>query len=149
MTDFSARDIHRIDQASPEAWDDVDDLANDRETSRRLEQRGQDVYAAELARDLIAQAGSEWSLAVVGAMATIRRVQERQERNELRAECEQLSADLDQKHAELERLTAEANALRAGMTALTVDTDGGQCGHDEEIPIGEIVRVLHETGGQS
>ncbi|WP_420123873.1 hypothetical protein [Nakamurella sp.] len=86
MTDLTPRDIAQLDQAAVDALSDVDALAADPETTRRLAERGEAVYGFELTRDLQASLASDWSLASWAAFATIRLAQARAEVERLRAQ---------------------------------------------------------------
>ncbi|MFI2577728.1 hypothetical protein ACH5AJ_36645 [Streptomyces rochei] len=84
MTDLTPRDLHLLDQAAVDALSDVDALASDPETARRLAAKGEAVYGFELTRDLQAQLTNDWSLASWAAFATIRLAQARAEVDRLR-----------------------------------------------------------------
>ncbi len=58
MTDLTPRDIAQLDQAAVDALSDVDALAADPETTRRLADKGEAVYGCELTRDLQANLAS-------------------------------------------------------------------------------------------
>ncbi|MGC5019046.1 hypothetical protein [Micromonospora sp. DT47] len=118
MTDFTAHDIHLLDQAAVDAFDDVDHLTDDPETKRRLDERGPAVYAAELTRDLIAACNGRVGVAAgFAAMATIRRVQERDDRNELAAELAEVRDQLTAANRHADGLKADLNSATKANTA--------------------------------
>ncbi len=49
--------------------------------------------------------------------------------------------------AEVDRLQAELDRLGRGIYDLTHDTDGGRLGDGENIPVGEVRRILLGDGG--
>ncbi|MDH6460150.1 hypothetical protein M2302_000301 [Micromonospora sp. A200] len=117
MTDFTAHDIHLIDQGAVDALRAVDALAADPETARRLAERGEAVYGAELTADLHNTVdGRAMSLAGWAAFATIRLVQAQARHSTDHDEAARMWAeDVDMvwaKVAELEKLRAELAETR-------------------------------------
>ncbi|WP_194821270.1 hypothetical protein [Micromonospora sp. S-DT3-3-22] len=126
MTDLTPRDIAHLDQAAVDALSDVDALAADPETARRLAERGEAVYGFELTRDLQAAHLSPWALAGWAAFATIRLVQAKAATAAEVAETARIWAeDADQLHATIARLERELAAaeeqIRSMRAALDAD----------------------------
>ncbi|GHJ11181.1 hypothetical protein TPA0907_55480 [Micromonospora humidisoli] len=142
MTDLTPRDIAHLDQAAVDALSDVDALAADPETARRLAERGEAVYGFELTRDLQAAHLSPWALAGWAAFATIRLVQakaataaEVAETARIWAEdADQLHATIAQQKTELERLREQVFTQQPVLDAVQawaelVETDGSAPAH--------------------
>ncbi|MCG5460813.1 hypothetical protein MED01_004239 [Micromonospora sp. MED01] len=72
MTNYSAHEIFRLDQAYPAAVNTIEDLTGDPTRKTRLAEVGPKVFAAELTRDLAASAAGPMSLAAWAAVATVR-----------------------------------------------------------------------------
>ena len=71
-TDYSAHDIHRLDQAYPDALADIERFTGNPANKNRLAEVGPEVYAAELTRDLAVSTDNPMSLAGWAAIATVR-----------------------------------------------------------------------------
>lgn len=111
MTDYSAHDIHLLDQGAVDALRAVDALAADPETTRRLNERGEAVYGAELTQDLHnTVAGKSMSLAGWAAFATIRLVQLQARHDEAARVWEE---DTDAAYAKVDEITAAIAAAIA------------------------------------
>ncbi|MGN9802030.1 hypothetical protein [Micromonospora sp. L32] len=121
MTDFTAHDIHLIDQGAVDALRAVDALAADPETARRLAERGEAVYGAELTADLHNTVGGRaMSLAGWAAFATIRLVQAQARHTVDHGEAARMWAEdvdmvwakVDERDAELEKVRAELAEIK-------------------------------------
>lgn len=102
MNDYTAHEIHRLDQAYPDAVNTIDDLTGNPARKSRLAEVGPEVFAAELTRDLAASAAGPMSLAAWAAVATVR----------LMVAGKSWEDDTDAAWAKVAVVTAERDALK-------------------------------------
>lgn len=115
---LSPDDIRRLEQAATDALADVDHLAADPETTRRLATYGEPVYGAELTANLEANIRGRMALAGVAAFAVIRLNQANRRVDDLLDELTkvraQLTADRDK---EIGRLEVYVDGLEKQLAA--------------------------------
>lgn len=109
-------DIRRLEQATTDALADIDQLAADPETTRRLATYGEPVYGAQLAADLEANILSRMSLAGVAAFAIIRLNQANRRVDDLLDELTKVRTELT---TEQRRADGAENDLRSAQRGLT------------------------------
>ncbi|MBM0274110.1 hypothetical protein [Micromonospora tarensis] len=102
---LSPDDTRRLEQAATEALADVDQLAADPETTRRLATYGEPIYGAQLTADLEANIRGRMALAGVAAFAIIR---------------------LNQANRRVDDLLDELTKVRAQLTAANRHADGAE-----------------------
>ncbi|RAO26505.1 hypothetical protein PSN13_06533 [Micromonospora saelicesensis] len=102
MTDYTAHEIHRLDQAYPDAVNTIDDLTGDPARKARLAEVGPEVFAAELTRDLANSAANPISLAAWAAVATV----------QLMVAGKSWEDDTDAAWAKVDQLTAKIERRR-------------------------------------
>ncbi|MEU1240073.1 hypothetical protein ABZ388_06910 [Micromonospora parva] len=122
MNDYTAHDIHRLDQAYPDAVNTIDDLIGNPARTARLAEVGPEVFAAELTRDLAASAANPMSLAAWAAIATV----------QLMTAAKTWEEDTDAAWAKADELTAELAAVAAAIAPTVTIT-----------PTSDAARFLH------
>ena len=138
MSDYTARDIHLLDQALVDALEDVDGWVTDMDVRADLNERGIAIAGANLTAQL-AENHSHMGLAGFAALATIRRIQEREQTKAFRIEMEALRAETAELTAELEKVRGQltaanhhadglANNLHTAQRDLTAEPRCGHCG---------------------
>ncbi|RAN92625.1 hypothetical protein GAR05_06117 [Micromonospora saelicesensis] len=104
--DYTAHEIHRLDQAYPDAVNNLDDLTGNPARKARLAEVGPEVFAAELTRDLANSAANPMSLAAWAAVATVR----------LMVAGKSWEDDTEAAWAKVEQLTAERDEYAGALT---------------------------------
>ena len=107
-TDYTAHDIHRLDQAYPDALADIERFTGNPANKNRLAEVGPEVYAAELTRDLAYSTDNPMSLAGWAAIATVRLMDAGKAWEE---DTEMAWAKVDEANAELDKLRAQVADL--------------------------------------
>ncbi|MFG3639117.1 hypothetical protein ACGF3C_02435 [Micromonospora sp. NPDC047762] len=158
MTDYTAHEIHRLDQAYPDAVNTLDDLTGNPDRKRRLAEVGPEVFAAELTRDLANSAANPMSLAAWAAVATTQHM----------TAAKTWEDDTDAAWAKVDELTADVERLRrersdaatayledvtdatAKVDELTAERDHANRQYAEEAAtVGEAWAALNRAGFQS
>lgn len=121
-TSLTPQQIQHLDQAAVDALSDVDQLAADPETTRRLTERGEAVYGFELTRDLYANGLNAWSLAAWAAFATIRLNQANRRADALLDELTSVREQLATANRRADGLDADLRSAQRGLTAYANQT---------------------------
>ena len=125
MTNYSAHDIHRLDQAYPDALADIEAFTGDPKQKASLAAKGPEVFAAELTRDLAASAANPMSLAAWAAVATVQLMSAAKtwedDTDAAWAKVEQLRETVGDRNASLDRVIAELDAARDEAEQLTAE----------------------------
>ncbi|MEU8329841.1 hypothetical protein [Micromonospora sp. NPDC048839] len=121
---LSPDDIRRLEQAATEALADVDQLAADPETTRRLAAVGEPVYGAQLAADLNANILGRMALAGVAAFAVIRLNQANRRCDDLLDELTKVRAQLTATNRRADGTAADLRSARRGLTEYANQTGG-------------------------
>ncbi|PWR10594.1 hypothetical protein DKT68_08525 [Micromonospora acroterricola] len=127
MTDYSAHEIHRLDQAYPDAVANIEDLTGDPARKTRLAEVGPEVFAAELTRDLAAAAANPMSLAAWAAVATVRLMDAgkawEEDTDAAWAKVDELTAELETERLKSAKLAGENDNLTAWLRTARATRD--------------------------
>lgn len=115
MTDYSAHDIHQLDQAYPDALADIERFTGNPANKNRLAEVGPEVYAAELTRDLAYSTDNPMSLAGWAAIATVRLMDAGKAWED---DTDMAWAKVDQANAQRDEYAQDNNRLRARVADL-------------------------------
>ncbi|MET8265967.1 hypothetical protein ABZU92_18470 [Micromonospora arida] len=117
MPDYTAHEIHRLDQAYPAAVANIEHLTGDPARKTHLADVGPEVFAAELTRELAHLATKPSQLAAWAAVATVQLMTAgrawEEDTDALHAKVDELTTKLADRNASLERVIGERNTLTA------------------------------------
>ncbi|MEV4384370.1 hypothetical protein AB0J68_01375 [Micromonospora sp. NPDC049580] len=115
-------EIRRLEQAATDALADVDQLAADPETTRRLATYGEPIYGAELTANLEANIRGRMALAGVAAFAVIRLNQANRRVDDLLDELTKVRAQLTDANRRADGAENDLRSAQRGLTAYANQT---------------------------